>query len=75
MRDETEALAPACGLSVDARLMSLTPVLGHGAGDGIVQASIQRPEVLGADRGVQFDRQFGDRLADVAVIVFAEKVC
>ena len=69
MGEEAEALAPACGFSIDARLISLTPVLGDRAGDGIVEASIQRPKVVGADRGVQLHCQFGDGLTDIAIRV------
>ena len=69
MGQEPEALAPACGLAIDARLIALTPVLGHRARDGIVQASVQRPKVVGADRCVQFHRQFGDGLTDIAIVV------
>jgi hypothetical protein len=64
-----EPFVPACGLAIDAGLISLTPVLGHGARDGIVQAWVQRPEVVGADRCVQFHRQFGDGLTDIAIVV------
>ena len=54
MSEEPEAFAPACRLPIDAGLISFTPVLGHRAGDGIVQASVQRTKVVGADRRVQF---------------------
>ena len=54
MGEEPEAFAPACGLSIDAGLISLTPVLGHRAGDGVIKASVQRPKVVRADRCVQF---------------------
>jgi hypothetical protein len=64
-----KALAPACGLSINARLISLTAVLRHRACDGIIEASVQRPKVVGADGSVQFHRQFGDGLADVAIVV------
>jgi hypothetical protein len=36
MGEEPEALAPACGLAIDAGLIALTPVLGQRARDGIV---------------------------------------
>jgi hypothetical protein len=64
-----KALAPACGLSINARLISLTAVLRHRACDGIIEASVQRPKIVGADGNVQFHRQFGDGLADVAIVV------
>jgi hypothetical protein len=50
-------------------LGSLAPVLGHRARDGIVQASVQYPKVFRADRCGQFDRQFGDGLTHVALVM------
>jgi hypothetical protein len=70
MGEEPEALAPAGRFPVDARLISLAPVLGHRARDGIVQASVQRPKVVGADRCVQFHRQLGYGLTHIAIIVY-----
>ena len=69
MREEPQALAPACRFSIDAGLGSLAPVLGHRARDGIIQASVQYPKVFGTDRCVQFHRQFGDGLTDIAIVV------
>ena len=69
VREEPEALAPARGLSIERGLIAGAPVLGDGAGDGVVEASVQRAKVVGADGRVHFHRQLGDRLADVAVVV------
>src|SRR5687767_3778181 len=69
MGEEPEALASACGLSVDTGLISLTSVLGDCARDGIVKASVQRTKVVRADRRVQFHRQLSDGLTDVAIVV------
>jgi hypothetical protein len=44
MSEAPEAFVPACGLAIDAGLISLTPVLGHRARNGVVQASVQRPK-------------------------------
>ena len=52
MSEEPEAFAPARGLSIDAGLIALAPVLGDRAGDGVVEASVQRAKVVGADRRV-----------------------
>src|SRR5687768_18175476 len=43
--------------------------LFRSARDGIVEAPVQGAEVLRANRSAHFDRQLGDRLADVAVVV------
>ena len=69
MSEESETLTSPCGLSVDGGLSPFAPILGDRPGDRIVQASIQGTKVLGGDRRVQFHRQFGDGLTDVAIVV------
>jgi hypothetical protein len=69
MGEESEPFGPACGFAIDARLIALTSVLGHRARDRIVEASIQRAKVAGADWCVQFHREFGDGLTDIAIVV------
>ena len=69
MGEESEPFAPASGFAIDARLIAFTSVLGHRARDGIVQASIQRAKVAGADRCVQFHGEFGNGLTDIAIVV------
>src|SRR5205823_13025297 len=69
MGEEPETLVPACGLSIDAGLISFAPVFGDSTGDGVVETSVQRAKVLRADRGVQFHCQFGDGLAHVTIVV------
>ena len=44
MSQEPEALAPARGLSIEGGLVSFAPAFGDGARDGVVKASVQRPE-------------------------------
>ena len=50
-------------------VLLFAPEFGDCARDGIVKASVQRAEVLGAHRRVFFNGQVGDRLAHVPVIV------
>ena len=69
MGEKSEPFGPACGFAIDARLIALTSVLGHRARDGIVQASVQRAEVVGADRCVHFHCEFGDGLTDIAIVM------
>ena len=69
MSQEPEALAPARGLSIEGELISSAPVLGDGARDGVVKASVQHAKVIRADGRVDFHRQLGDGLTDVAIIV------
>lgn len=44
-------------------------VTALGARDGVVQVSVQGAKVLDADGRLQFQREIGDGLADVAVVV------
>ena len=67
--EEPQTLAPARRLTVPRRLVASAAVLGDGPRDRIVEAPVQRAEIFRADRRVGLHRQFGDRLADVAVVV------
>ena len=69
MSEVPEAFAPAGRRSIDARLILSATVLSDRAGDGIVQAVVQRTKVFRGDRRVQFYRELGDGLTDVAVVV------
>ena len=69
MREEPEALAPACGLAVERGLIAFAPVLGDRARDRVVEAPVQRAKVVRADGRVQFHGQLGDGLTDVAIVV------
>jgi hypothetical protein len=69
MRKEPEPHVLAIGVAVDGGLIALAPELRDGAGDRVIQASIQHPKVIGADGRVRFDGQFRDGLADVAIVV------
>ena len=69
MGQESEALVPAHALSIERELILPAPVLGDGARDGVVKASVQRAEIIRADRRAQFYRQLGDRLTHVAVLM------
>jgi hypothetical protein len=54
MNEVPETLVPACGLAIDAGLVSATPELGDSPGDGVVKASVERAKVIRTDRRVQF---------------------
>jgi hypothetical protein len=69
MRKEPEPHVLAIGVAVDGGLIALAPELRDGARDRVIQASVQHPEVIGADGRVRFDGQFRDGLTDVAVVV------
>ena len=69
MGKEPEPLVLATALSVEGGLIAFAPVLGDRARDGVVEASVQQPKVLRADRRVRFHRQLGDGLTDVAIVV------
>jgi hypothetical protein len=44
-------------------------MFGDGLGDRGIQAAIEGVKIFGADRGLALDRQLGDRLTDVTVVV------
>ena len=54
MGQEPEALALAHILSIERALILSAPVLGDGAGDGVVKASVQRAKIIGADGRAAF---------------------
>ncbi|RPJ83278.1 MAG: hypothetical protein EHM13_07860, partial [Acidobacteria bacterium] len=54
---------------VPERQLALAAELGHRSSDRIVEAEVQRLEVLGADGNLLIDRRLGDGLADVAVVM------
>jgi len=47
MREEPQALALACRLSVEGGLISFARLLGDRTRDGIVKASIQHAKIIG----------------------------
>ena len=49
--------------------MALARVHRDGARDRFVEASVERAEVISADRRVRFERQFGDGLTDITIVV------
>ncbi|HEY0993303.1 MAG TPA: hypothetical protein VGD80_39900 [Kofleriaceae bacterium] len=50
-------------------MISLAAELGHSAGDRAVEAAIERVELVDADRLLLLPREFGDRLAQISVVV------
>src|ERR1051326_3872606 len=69
MSEDSEPFGPPCGFGVNCRLIALASVLGHRAGDRIVQALVQRAKVAGTDGCVEFNGEFGDGLTDIAIVV------
>src|SRR4029450_7587428 len=63
------ALAAAHALSIGWELILSTPVLGDGARDGVVKASVQHAKVVRADGRAHFNCQLCDGLTPVAIIV------
>src|SRR5204863_8214179 len=67
--ERAQVLVGATGaLDQDVEL-ALARVLGDGLGDRVVETAVERTELLGAERRVAFDRELGDRLTDIAVVV------
>ena len=50
-------------------MLALKTELGDCIGNGIVQTPIQGSELANRERGITLERQVGDRLAEVTVIV------
>jgi len=69
VREETLPLAELEGLPVRDLAVVLLHELRDGARDGVVQATIEGPEFVDADRKAAFERQIRHRLADIAVVV------
>jgi hypothetical protein len=69
MRQESETFVSACGFSVNPRLGASAPEFCDRARNRVVKTPIQNAEVFGADRRACFDREVGDRLAHIPVVV------
>ncbi len=69
VHEETDPLVAKLRRVVEARLLAFARVRRDGARDRLVQTSIQRAEVIRAERRVRFYRQLGNGLTDVAIIV------
>ena len=69
MRKEPGALVPPRRFAVERGLILRAAELGHGAGDSVIEALVELPEFVGADGRRGFDREFGDGLAHITVVV------
>jgi hypothetical protein len=69
MREVAEPLAPARRFTVERGLVAFAPVLGDRPGDGFVKTAVQDPKVVRADGRIGLQRQLGDGLTDVAIVV------
>src|SRR5690606_31855145 len=69
MREESQPLVQCVGLQVRYDEIVLVAELGDRRGDGVVQAPVERPELVDADGSAAFERQVGDGLAKIAIVV------
>ena len=69
MRKEAEALTPAQGFPIEGGLISLPPVFRDRAGDRVVKAGVQCPEVLCGNRNVHVHCHLRDGLTHVTIVV------
>jgi hypothetical protein len=67
--EEPKALVRLGAVLACDRCVALKTEFGDGIRNGIVQAPIQRAEFFDGERRVTFERQVGDRLAEVSVVV------
>jgi len=49
--------------------ITLMGKFGHRIGDGVVEATIERPKLVDLDVRIELESEVGDRLAQVAVVV------
>jgi hypothetical protein len=63
------AKTPALGLGPRERAVAKPRVLGDRVGDGVVETQVERVEFFRADGRIDFGRELGDGLTDVAVVV------
>ena len=69
MDEETHPFVVTVRGFVRVRLLAFARVHRDGARDGLVQASVEGPEVFRADRRVRLQGQVGNGLTDVTIIV------
>lgn len=69
MGEEAQLLVQDVDLLAGESEIVLIAEFGHRIGDRIVEAAIERPELVDVDLHAAFERQVGDRLAQVAVVV------
>ena len=68
MREESQAFVIAGGFSIKKRLVAAS-VFRNGTRDSVVQTPVQCAKVLDADGRVQLQREVGDGLTHIPVIV------
>ena len=69
MGEESQPLVQCVGLQARHDEIMLIAELGHRRGDGVVQATVERPELVDADGRTALERQVGDGLAEIAIVV------
>src|SRR5580658_7629200 len=69
MRDETEPLVQCKHALFGDNEILRVGVSGDRIGDGIVEAAVQRTKLIDLNRFAELRRQFGDGLAQVAIVM------
>src|SRR6476620_8768656 len=60
VRQEPGAPVLLCTVLASQAGLALETELGHGVGDGVVEAAVQRPELRRGERGIALEREVGD---------------
>ena len=68
MREESQAFVIASGFGINSGLVA-SSVLRDRTGDRVIQASVQCAEVLDVDWRIQLQREIGDGLTHIPVVV------
>ena len=69
MGEKAQPLGERLLVLLARQAIALVRELGDRVGDGIVQAAVEGAELVDLDRQVALEREVGDRLAQVAVVV------
>ena len=69
MRKRAETLVQRLNAPVRRRKIALVGKFGDGIGDGIVETAVERSKFFDVDRRTPIDRQFRNRLAEIAIVM------
>lgn len=69
MRKRAETFVQRLNAPVRKRKIALVGKFGDGIGDGIVETAVERSKFFDVDRRTVIDRQFRNRLAEIAIVM------
>jgi hypothetical protein len=69
VREEAHSVSAIRRWHTDGGPIPLKTVFGHRSGNRVVEAPVEHAEIRGAERRVSLNRQLGDRLTDITIVV------